>query len=56
MNSNIIRLEVDGEELKKIFKELEKAQEKIYDCYTRLEAMGVLTITGATEDDAPVNK
>lgn len=56
MKGNIIRLEVNGRELEKIFEELQEAQEKIYDCYNRLGKLGVLTITGATRQDAPADK
>lgn len=42
-----IRIEVKQGEVKKILEELDEAQEKIYDCYRRLQDIGVVTISGA---------
>lgn len=47
-----IRIEVKNGEIEKIFEELNNAQEKIYDCYNKLQNLGVLVISG-TEDNAP---
>lgn len=40
-----IRIEVKGGELEKIFQELNEAQEKICECYNRLQDLGVLVIS-----------
>lgn len=45
MNSVSIRVKVDGEELAKIMDDLAKAQETIYNCYSRLNDLGVLEIS-----------
>lgn len=44
-----IKIEAKQGELEGIFKELEEAQEKIYECYCRLQQLGVLTISEAKE-------
>jgi hypothetical protein len=40
----MIRIDVPQGEVGEILEELEKAQEKIRDCYSRLEALGVINI------------
>ncbi|MBQ7516382.1 MAG: hypothetical protein IJS96_08880 [Schwartzia sp.] len=44
MRSCFIRIEVPEGEVKQILDELNKAQEKIYECYNRLEGLGVVTV------------
>lgn len=39
-----IRIDVPEGEVKKILDELDKAQQTIYDCYSRLERLGVINI------------
>lgn len=47
-----LRIEVKNGEVEKILKELDEAREKIYECYSRLQDVGVLTISEA-EKSAP---
>ena len=42
-----IRIETKKGEVEKILEELSEAQEKIYDCYSRLLNLGVLTFSEA---------
>lgn len=44
-----IKIEAKQGELEGIFEELEKAQEKIYECYCKLQQLGVLIISEAKE-------
>ncbi|MCI9174447.1 MAG: hypothetical protein HFH49_05780 [Lachnospiraceae bacterium] len=44
INNYSIRIEVTDGEVGEILKSLEDAQEKIYECYQRLQCIGVLTI------------
>lgn len=44
MRSCFIRIEVPEGEVKQILDELNKAQEKIHECYNRLERLGVVTV------------
>ncbi|MDN0033279.1 hypothetical protein QVN85_10225 [Oscillibacter valericigenes] len=44
MDNYAIRIEVPEGEVKEILDELTKAQKTIYDCYTRLERMGMVKI------------
>jgi len=46
-----IRIEVQEGEVKKILDELSSAQEKIFECYNRLEILGVITIKEQTTSD-----
>jgi hypothetical protein len=43
-----IRIEIPEGEVKKILNELTQAQEKIRECYTKLENLGVITIVDQT--------
>ncbi len=52
MTAYSIRIEIQDGEVEKILKEMEEAQNKIYDCYSRLRDMGVVTVSG-TKKDAP---
>lgn len=47
MNNYSIRIEVAVSEIENIFKELNEAQEKIYECYRKLQDLGVVTISKA---------
>ena len=42
MHNGFIQFEVDDAELKEIFNELNKAQETIYKCYSRLQSLGIV--------------
>lgn len=44
MTSYYIKIKAPEGELEKIMNELAEAQSKIYECYRRLEDLGVLTI------------
>lgn len=44
MSKYLMQVSVQDGELESIMKELSDAQEKIYECYKRLENLGVLTI------------
>lgn len=44
MRRYMIRIDVPEGEVKEILEELDKAQQTIYNCYSRLEAMGVINI------------
>ena len=44
INNYSIRIEVTDGEVGEILKSLADAQEKIYECYQRLQGIGVLTI------------
>jgi hypothetical protein len=46
-----IRIEVPEGEVKKILDELTLAQNKIYECYNRLESLGVVIIKEQTTSD-----
>ena len=43
--NTFIRIEVRDGEVEKILRELSEAQEKIYECYNRLQEAGVLVIS-----------
>ena len=49
MTNYVIKIEAKQGELKSILDELNEAQEKIYECYSRLQNIGVLTISEADE-------
>lgn len=51
MTKNFIRIKCKEGELENIMDRLEKAQKEIYQCYSELEALGVLVIEKATTDD-----
>lgn len=42
MHNGFMQFEVDDAELKEIFNELNKAQETIYKCYSRLQSLGIV--------------
>lgn len=42
MRGPYVKIEVDDNELQSIFNELSAAQEKICECYNRLEELGVV--------------
>ncbi len=48
MNSYHINISVPDGEVKRILDELTEAQEKISECYYKLQELGVVTITEAT--------
>lgn len=52
MTKYFIRIETKPGEVEEILKELNEAQEKIYECYNRLRDIGVLHFFG-TEESAP---
>lgn len=45
MNKYLISIEIPEGEVKQILNELTKAQEKIRDCYDRLDELGVVRVT-----------
>lgn len=45
MIGSFVNIEVDGEELQKIFEDLERAENTIKDCYSRLMKIGVVKIS-----------
>lgn len=47
MNPYFVGLEIKDDEIERIMKELDEAQETIYRCYVQLKDLGVLTITQA---------
>lgn len=51
MNPFIVKIAVKDGEIDKILKDLTKAQETIYQCYRRLEELGVLVIDKAAETE-----
>lgn len=51
MNPYILKIAVKDGEIDKILKDLTKAQETIYQCYRRLEELGVLVIDKAAETE-----
>lgn len=52
MTKNFIRIKCKEGELENIMDRLEKAQKEIHQCYSELEALGVLVIEKATTDDS----
>ena len=52
MNKYFLKIEIPEGEIKKIFEELSEAQEKIMECYNRLEELGVVTMR---EKDEPAS-
>ncbi len=44
MIGKFVNIEVDGEELQKIFKDLSDAEETIMRCYGRLKNLGVVKV------------
>ncbi len=44
MNNYDIRIEIQEGEVKEILDKLNEAQETIYNCYNRLQEIGVLTL------------
>jgi hypothetical protein len=46
-----IRIEITENEVKNILDELTAAQQKIFECYQRLEDLGVVSIKKATSDN-----
>lgn len=44
MTNRFIQIEVDDAELEEIFNELNKAQETIYKCYSRLQSLGIVKL------------
>ena len=53
MRKAMIRIEVPDGRIKEILNELDAAQQKIFECYTELECLGVLTIREQATDDEP---
>ena len=57
MTSHLVRIEIPEGEVKQILDELNEAQSKIYECYSRLQDLGVLTVVkkdaagGGVEED-----
>lgn len=57
MTSHLVRIEIPEGEVKQILDELNEAQRKIYECYSRLQGLGVLTVVkkdaagGGVEED-----
>ncbi len=57
MTSHLVRIEIPEGEVKQILDELNEAQSKIYECYSRLQGLGVLTVVkkdaagGGVEED-----
>lgn len=47
MNGYFTRIEIDPDELKQIFKDLDEAQQTVERCYNRLIDLGVVTIKKA---------
>lgn len=52
----VIQIEVENGELEQILKELSEAQEKIYQCYSKLKAMGVLKVKQPPAAEAASDK
>lgn len=50
MNGYSVRMEVKEGEIKKIMERLTKAQETIYECYGKLQKLGVLTVVPADNE------
>ena len=50
MNEYYVKVQIDDEELKEIFKALDEAKETIYNCYSRLAGMKICTV--AKKEDA----
>lgn len=48
-------IEVKEEEIDKIFKDLEAAKRTIYDCYYKLEGLGIVKFIQANETSDPNN-
>ena len=48
MRKYSINIEMPKGEVKRILEELEAAQEKIYECYSKLRDLGVITIKEET--------
>lgn len=48
MNGYLIRVEIRDGEIEQILRELNEAQEKIYQCYSRLQEAGVVVIRKET--------
>lgn len=44
MTNYALRIEVQDGKVKEILDRLQKAQKEIYDCYSELEALGVINI------------
>lgn len=42
MYKRLIQIEVDDAELEEIFKEINEAQKVIYNCYSRLQKLGIV--------------
>lgn len=47
MTSYLMSIEVEDGEVETILKEMEAAQEKIYECYNRLRDLGVVVVRKA---------
>ncbi len=52
MNRYLMRIEIKQGEVERILNELHEAQEKIYECYSELENLGVITVSRA-ENSTP---
>lgn len=50
MDKYSINIEIPKGELKEILDKLTDAQETVYECYSRLEQLGVLKMVEATSD------
>lgn len=46
-NYILTKIRVDEKELEEIFNEMDKAKEKLFDCYSRLDSLGVISFTRA---------
>jgi hypothetical protein len=51
MNDYMIRIEIPEGEVKKILNELTEAQQKIYECYDRLNDLGVVVLKKGTTNN-----
>lgn len=56
MYRNLIRIEVPEGRIQEIMDKLNKAQETIYECYSELQNLGVLTIKEASPKDDDASK
>lgn len=52
-NTYLLKIEVDEQELDDIFKELESAKRAIYECYGKLELLGVAKLKRAFPQESP---
>lgn len=46
-------LEIDAEEINQIFREMEEAKRKIWDCVNKLNRACAIKLTGAIKEDSP---